>query len=74
MVDTVSARELRHWAAQCAEQANDPRRTGDERDRLMKMHDSLLAIAESADWLAGQPKVDGAAKTSLDVGSAERRA
>lgn len=53
MTDTLSASELRQWADRCLEQANDPRRTGDERDRLMRMRASLLHLAENADWLEG---------------------
>jgi hypothetical protein len=55
MPDTLSAIDLRRWAAQCAQKAEDVNRSGDERDRLLRMHASLLALAESADWLAGQP-------------------
>jgi hypothetical protein len=54
MPDTLSANDLRRWAAQCAQKADDVNRSADERARLMRMHASLLALAESADWLAGQ--------------------
>lgn len=52
MHDTLSAPDLRRWAAQCADEAV---RTcsQDDRERLLKMRDSLLSLAESADWLAG---------------------
>jgi len=53
MTDTLTASELRHWAALCLVQANDPRRSGGERDRLMRMRASLLHLAENADWLGG---------------------
>jgi hypothetical protein len=56
MTDTLSATELRLWAERCLTQANDPRSTGDERDRLMKMRASLLQLAENADWLDGKRK------------------
>jgi hypothetical protein len=53
MPDILSAIDLRRWAAQCAEQANGPNLSGEDRDRLLRMRDSLLALAENADWLAG---------------------
>jgi len=54
MPDTLSAIDLRRWAAQCAQKADDANRSSEERDRLLRMHASLLALADSADWLAGQ--------------------
>ena len=48
-----TAADLRIWALECFEQANDPRASGDERARLMRMHESLLALADTEDWLAG---------------------
>ena len=53
MPDTLSATDLRRWAAQCAAAAADINCSGDQRARLMKMHDSLLSLADSAEWLAG---------------------
>jgi hypothetical protein len=55
MPDTLSAIDLRRWATQCAQKADDVNRSAEERDRLLRMHASLLALADSADWLAGQP-------------------
>lgn len=49
-----SATDLRIWAMECFEQANDPRASGDERARLMRMHEGLLALANGEDWLAGR--------------------
>lgn len=54
MPDTLSAHDLRRWAAQCAQQANDINRSGDEREYLLKMQSSLLALVEGADWLLGK--------------------
>lgn len=54
MVDMMSAAELRRWAMRCFADANDARCSGDERERLLKMYSSLLALASSADWLAGR--------------------
>jgi cell division septum initiation protein DivIVA len=63
MFHPASANDFRQWAAKCAEQAT--RRTGEERERLTKMHAALLAIAESADWLEDQrPTGEGVSETS----------
>jgi len=53
MVDTLSASELRYWAARCLTSANDPRCSAGDRERLLKMRASLLDLARNADWLAG---------------------
>jgi hypothetical protein len=50
----LSAAELRHWAAQCGAQAKDPMISGDEYERLIRMRDGLLAVAESQEWLEGR--------------------
>lgn len=57
MPDTLSAIDLRRWAAQCARDANDINRSADDRERLLKMQTSLLSLADSADWLAGSQRV-----------------
>ena len=54
MTDTLNAQELRRWAAKCLDHANEARCSGEERERLLKMQKSLLALAENADWLAGR--------------------
>jgi hypothetical protein len=61
MPDTLSAHDLRRWAAQCAQQANDINRSGDEREYLLKMQSSLLALVEGADWLLGKQLAFGQA-------------
>jgi hypothetical protein len=53
MTDLLAASTLRRWASQCAAQANNPRSSGDERDRLLKMRAALLDLAETQDWLNG---------------------
>jgi hypothetical protein len=54
MPDTLNAAELRRLANQCESKANAEGCAADERDRLLKMRESLLALAENADWLAGK--------------------
>jgi hypothetical protein len=58
MVDQANAALLRRWAMQCFAQANDPRASGEERDRLLKMRTALLDLAAQQDWLDGQPQGD----------------
>jgi hypothetical protein len=53
MNTNISAAELRRWAARCDAQAKDPMISGDEYERLVRMRDGLLAVAESQEWLAG---------------------
>ena len=49
-----SGEELRAWASRCRAQANDPRLSGDERDRVLKMSDALIVVANTQDWLDGK--------------------
>lgn len=53
MTEQMSAAMLRRWAMPCAARADDPRASGDERDRLLKMRTSLLKLATEHDWLEG---------------------
>lgn len=53
MNTNLSAAELRHWAAQCDAWAKDPMISGAEYDRLLKMRDGLLSVAEQQEWLEG---------------------
>ena len=46
--------DLRRWAMQCIDQASDPSSSGEERERLMKMREGLLALADNQDWLNGR--------------------
>lgn len=56
MTDMLESAELRRWAMQCGAQADNPRASGDERERLLKMQTALLELAHTQDWLAGQRK------------------
>jgi hypothetical protein len=67
MPDTLSATDLRKWAADCAADAADIHGSGDQRARLMKMHDALLALADSADWLAGTKNSAGECRGAMRV-------
>ena len=49
----MTAADLRRWAMQCGTQAHDPMMSGDERERLLKMQESLLDLASTEDWLNG---------------------
>lgn len=53
---SYDAEFLRNWALRCEKQAQDARTSGDERDRLLEMRDSLLLVAETQDWLDGNTK------------------
>ncbi len=48
-----SALEYRQWANDCADQAADPRASGDERDYLLRKCRALIALATNEDWLGG---------------------
>jgi hypothetical protein len=60
MTDSMDAATLRRWAMQCMAQAEDPRSTGDERDRLMRMRLALLDLAKEHDWLEGRRPLEAA--------------
>ena len=49
----LASDDLRRWAMQCYEQANDPCVSDYDRGRLMKMRASLLSLASNHDWLNG---------------------
>jgi hypothetical protein len=53
MNTNMSASELRRWAAQCDARLKDPMLSGEETERLIKMRDGLLAVAETQEWLEG---------------------
>jgi hypothetical protein len=55
MPDTLNAAELRRLAMECAAMADADGCESKERKRLLTMRESLLALAENADWLAGKP-------------------
>jgi Fe-S-cluster formation regulator IscX/YfhJ len=50
MSATLNAENLRRWAMQCEDQANDPRASGYKRTRFMKMRESLLVLADEDDF------------------------
>lgn len=54
MPDTLNAAELRRLAMRCSAQANSAACSTPERERLLKMREALLDLAQSADWLAGR--------------------
>ncbi|MEJ2436323.1 MAG: hypothetical protein P8Y53_25445 [Pseudolabrys sp.] len=54
MPDTLDAAALRRWAMQCAAKADDKGVSAPERERYLTTRESLLALAENADWLAGR--------------------
>lgn len=54
MPDTLNAAELRRLAMECAAMADADGCPADERERLLTMRESLLALADNADWLAGK--------------------
>ena len=56
MTDELDAATLRRWAEKCAAQADNPRISGEERDRLLKMRTALIELATTQDWLEGQKK------------------
>ena len=53
MNTNLSAAELRQWASQCDDRLKDQLISGDEHERLTKMRDGLLAVAEAQEWLDG---------------------
>jgi hypothetical protein len=53
MNTNLSSAELRQWAAQCEMRLKDPLISGDEHERLTRMRDGLIAVAEAQDWLDG---------------------
>jgi len=54
MNTNLSAAELRHWAMQCEAWRNDPMISGPEFERLTRMRDGLLVVAEQQEWLEGR--------------------
>ena len=54
MPDTLNAAELRRWAMECGAKAHMSNCGAEDRARLLKMRESLLALADNADWLAGR--------------------
>ena len=55
-INAISSADLRRWAMECYDQAVNPRASGEERERLLRMRQSLLTLAEEQDWLNGKTK------------------
>jgi len=53
MDTSLSAAELRCWGEQCDRRSEDSMIFGDEHERLAKMRDGLLAVANTQEWLEG---------------------
>jgi hypothetical protein len=56
MYSVHSASDLRRWAMRCFDDANGPLVSGEEREKLLKMREGLLSLAETEDWLAGRTR------------------
>lgn len=54
MPDMLNAAELRRLAMRCSARAEEENCTTTERERLLKMREALLDLAQNADWLAGR--------------------
>lgn len=54
MIDTLNADKLRAWASECAASAGAEDCPSEARARYLKMQESLLALADNADWLEGK--------------------
>jgi hypothetical protein len=63
MPDTLNATELRRLATECEKRARAA--SAEEQDRLLKMREAFLALAENADWLAGRKS----AQTEMQIAS-----
>jgi hypothetical protein len=64
--NAISSADLRRWAMECYDQAVNPRASGEERARLLKMRQSLLTLAEEQDWLNGKAKIPSGARHAGD--------
>jgi hypothetical protein len=56
MIKQPDSAALRRWAMECAALADDPRNSGEERERFLKIRAGLLDMAETQDWLDGEPR------------------
>ncbi len=54
MIDTLNAGKLRAWANECAVSASAEDCPAEAKARYLKMQESLLALADNADWLEGK--------------------
>jgi hypothetical protein len=56
MFDPLNGDELRLWAAHCEEKAKQAIWSRAEYEGLLRMRESLLALADTADWLGGRSR------------------
>ncbi len=49
----LTSAELRRWAARCDMRLKDALISGEEHERLRKLRDGLVAVADAQDWLDG---------------------
>jgi hypothetical protein len=54
MPDNIQSAMLRQWATQCAAEADNPKISAEQRERLLKMRHALLEMAKTHDWLERQ--------------------
>ena len=65
-INAISSADLRRWAMECYDQAVNPRASGEERERLLEMRQSLLTLAEEQDWLNGKTKIPAGERLTGD--------
>jgi hypothetical protein len=53
MSPSLSSADLRRWAMRCATEAENLGTDEERRDRLLKMREALIVLADNEDWLAG---------------------
>jgi hypothetical protein len=56
MFDPLNGDELRLWAAHCEAKAKQAIWSRAEHEGLLRMRESLLALADTADWLGGRSR------------------
>lgn len=64
--ETPTSADLRRWAMQCGAQASAAASSADERERLLKMREALLDLADTEDWLSGMTRRQDAAFQNVD--------
>ena len=63
--ETPASAELRRWAMQCGARASSAA-SADERERLTRMREALLDLADNEVWLSGMARGRDAAFQSVD--------
>jgi hypothetical protein len=64
--ETPTRVDLRRWAMQCGARASSAVCSADERERLLRMREALLDLADTEDWLSGTMRGQGAAVRSVE--------